>query len=202
VTLSKWASLVTITAVVAYGIVSEFTMKPTDPSTAKIHKTEDSLSATRPSFDSLLASSTAERDSASRAIAASAKRELASRVRAEDAKRSADSLAVLAAATDTTMSQWRKAYAARDSEATELRVQLGEAHQQIAKLASDTASLKRDNLALAERIAAIDHLNADLHVALEKATECRIVGPLRCPSRTQTAIGTLLVDELLHVARR
>lgn len=176
--------------------------KPTRPNVAKINDTGDSLTMVRDKLDSALITSDLERQASSDAQRASAQREARSRVRAEAAKRRADSLAVLAAASDSTSAVWRAAYEERTTEAGELTLQLSEAHARIDSLAADTLRLTRDLLATVTYAQGLERFNADVRRELVRARECRIVGRVPCPSRLQTAVTVLIVDRAAQLVAK
>lgn len=184
--------LVIATAVVLY-LADQY---PTSANDAKISHTGDSLRTARAKLDTDLTVSETERQASSDAQRASLAREAKSRLRADAEKRRADSLAVLAAATDTTISQWRMAYDARTVEATELRVQLSESHQRIDSLAADTVRLARDLLKTVTYTQGLERFNADIRRELATRPVCSI----RC-KLGWLATG-VIIDKGLQLATR
>lgn len=175
---------------------------PTSAIPAKIAQTGDSLTRTRPALVASLDQSAKERGVSAAAQRALLERERMSRRRADSLARRADSLATLADEIVTTSNQWSMAYAARTAEADALRSALADASARGDSLAADTLRLHDDNRATMARMLALERFNATLGTALQKATECRIVGPVRCPSRVQVAVAVVALDRLLPLMVR
>lgn len=192
-------TLLTLAGVAAVIVLGQCNAKPTKPSIAKMNKTEDSLSSARDTLQTNLIQSAEERRLSALAQLESKKREAVIRARADAANRRADSLAVLALATDSTMSLWRMAYVARDSEAKALAADTVELRLQKDSLVADTLRLRHDLDNVQKYVSGVERFNADLKHDLLVINECRIVGPIPCPSRTATMATTALFTTLVIV---
>jgi hypothetical protein len=158
--------------------------QPSAPIPTKIQIGLDSLSRTRPAFDSGLIQSQRERERSASAQRASLKREAIARARADAAQRNADSLAVLAAAIDSTSSEWRTAYEARTVEASELRTSLSEG------LAFDLRAVRQRNVA-------VEVLNESLVLELRKQPK-----PCRATCKVTWLAAGMVLDKAVQLAVR
>lgn len=159
-----------------------------------ITKTADSLEATKPAFDSAAIADAAAREASRKEQLRLQHQEQQLRAIAEAHRRRADSLAAIARITmplEPSNNPVLLAYEARTAEASTLRAELETARARIDSLQADTARLYQAWLRSEARRLALEKFNADLRVALHKATECTIAFGIRCPTRTETAVGVL-----------
>lgn len=154
-------------------------------------------------IDSLKASAAVSATRADRAVARAQGLE---RVAAVSGTR-ADSLARSARTVDSSAigqvdSTWRLAYDARTAERDQL---LAAAKIRDSADADRRAALHDVHIALdsaQSRSRALDVLNNSLLKAVEKAERgCRIIGPIRCPSRKQSAVAGSVLGLLAGLAR-
>lgn len=198
-TIANRLTIMTVAGIVTVAALSYLRPKPIAPNAANIQRTDDSLSSARDTLQTNLIQSARERAVSARAQIASANREAASRALAAAAKRRADSLAILARASDSTSTLWRMAYDERDAEVKALAADTVELRAQKDSLVQDTLRLRHDLDDVQKYVIGVERFNGTLKADLERVTECRIVGPIPCPSRTQTMAGTALVTTLLIV---
>lgn len=162
---------------------------------ADITKTADSLEATRPALDSQLARSARAGDSSARVQRQLQLRERRIRARADSLERLADSLAAIGAAA-TSAADSAKAYAAayelEKATADSLRAENQAKDARIQLLVADTTRLAGDRDSLQRRNQALEAFTMRLRSELAKATECKLIGPIRCPTRRETAVVSAL----------
>lgn len=159
----------------------------------------ESLTITRP-LDS------ARIDSLRRAAAVSGQAARAAAARAATIEASAaqlqqraDSLAQIAAQRDSAAA-WRVAYLARTEQADSLHAANDSLHAAIHQLAADTLAQALHIASLERRNRSLEALNADLVRATARAGQCRLVGPIPCPSRGAVAVTTIVVLESARFA--
>lgn len=158
----------------------------------KSEKTSDSLSVTKPIDQALIDSSNARiaaRGKTSSVAEASAK---ASQASAAKERQVADSLMAVAAVAVDQASAWHSAYDARNAEATDLRKAVDSDVVVIVSLKADTTDLRFQLRIVNTRLKTTEDVNEGLRKDLAEARECKILGRLNCPSRTQTAALTLV----------
>lgn len=172
----------------------------------KTQRAIDSLTMTKPSFD---ASQVAGRQQVARdTIRASVQKRQASQAEASAnfAKLTADSLAQTAAAlhsADSAALAWKEAYDARTREAeawhvASIRNDSAYRAEHDARVAM-TALYEADTL----RRHAIEAVNLDLQKAIKKLeAPCRIVGPIPCPNRTVTMVGSVILGAVAGAAAK
>lgn len=190
----KWTvpGLVVIIAALAIALAVKSWDRPDDPKIPPgLQKTIDSLEATRrPSVvtrDSIIrlvvhdtvraAGSSARGDSAARAAAASQVR--------------ADSLAALARVSADSATLWHSAYDAQRQTSDSLRVAVAAKDSAYRAERDARAKLLLVVRAATIRMNAIQDANDRLVKRIgELETPCKIIGPIRCPSRTMTMLIT------------
>lgn len=166
---------------------------------ASIAKTADSLKVTRPAADN-------RRDSLVRSAAADTMRAVraerlakAARDSAERFRKAADSAAALARVYGDSAFLWRDAYENRTAEAGQLRTALDSAEAGNRAMTSAAASLRLAWLdADARRRQAEEVVIPGLERAIRQLDQpCRIVGPIKCPSRRVSfvagAVGAVVI---------
>lgn len=200
----KWT--VPTLAIIAVALAVALAVKSwphSDPQKGKvppqIAKTSDSLKVTRPEFG-------ARRDSVLRVVvvdtirAARAERAAkAAELKAEGFRKAADSIAALARAQGDSSFLWKFAYDNRTNEAEHLQFSLDSTKSALASERSARVSVeflrgdaeRRRKIAEETTIPGLERAIA----ALEKP--CRIVGPIRCPSRTVTAVLAVTTTALV-----
>jgi hypothetical protein len=188
----KLGLLGVIIAILALGYVVKSCQRPSDPS-EKIppatQRTIDSLTRTKPAFDSVADSlrvriihDTVQSVQLQEAAARSA-------TRARDAQARADALAEAAHVAQDSTAAWRRAYEARTAEAVALRETVRNDSLAIGREVDARRALALAYGADTLRRVAIERVNADLSAVIERLdVPCRIVGPIPCPSRTTTAV--------------
>lgn len=105
----------------------------------------------------------------------------------------ADSLERVAKASDDTLSKWRVVAMVRDSEATAYRISRDSARSALTEMtiAKAAADVRADSAE--KRRADSEDLNRRLARDVKTVNRCTILWTVRCPSRTETFIGTVLI---------
>lgn len=165
-------------------------------------KAADSLVATAPAFDDQMARS----DSIAQARADSLellRRRMAAQRRSSDSlARAADSLAAVAKTAD----DWKRAYEYRFLENVQLREELFTAGQRIELLVADTVRLSADKDTAIARVRAHEQVQAMISRDIAAANErmqCYVIRwpkKVRCPTRTQSAIGGAVAGGVAGIA--
>jgi hypothetical protein len=187
---------ITIGGVVIIIVLAGYVMKscqhPSGPG-AKIpvatQRTLDSLDITRPAFtratDSIITLVIHDTVQSTQ-FQAAARRAAQS---ASVAQRRADSLASDAATAHDSATAWHSAYAARTEEASQLRVVIANDSAALAREISARQHLATLYGADTLRRIAIEKVNSDLRSAIARLEQpCRLIGPIRCPSRITVAV--------------
>jgi chromosome segregation ATPase len=173
--------------------------KPPAPTPA-ITKTADSLARTRPAVEAHLDSSAAIGRHSAAAQRDLAQHEAESARLANQERARADSLeqrANAARSLQLQVSFLQSALQARGLENAELRFQLEEKEKRIAWLVGDTVRLSGDLDVVRRRNYALEDFTRRLQRDLAKANECTIAFGIRCPSRTEVAIGAVVIETVI-----
>jgi hypothetical protein len=162
---------------------------------AEVQRSADSLELTRPATED-------RRDSILRLVVVDTARAVraerlakARKDTAEGFRKRADSSAALASVYGDSAFLWRDAYENRTAEADQLRLAFAAADS--ARAAEAMARARFDQLfrdSEARRRVAEEVVIPGLQRAISQLEKpCRLVGPIRCPSRTETALLTVAV---------
>jgi hypothetical protein len=152
----------------------------------------DSMSITRPAFDSTQAAGrvTIIRDTSAALVARRAAARSDSMAKASE--RRADSLADVAReakASDSAAVGWMLAYEARTEEASALRISRDSARAAYASEHRALVTLGGLYAADTLRRSETDRINSDLRKAIDRLEKpCRVVGPIPCPNRIVSAL--------------
>lgn len=161
--------------------------------------TMDSLAATAPAFTAQLDTSAAIARARADTLEQLRKRMAAQRRSADSAGRVADSLAAVARSAD----DWKRAYEFRFLENVQLRGELEDAGSRIRLLVADTLRLSADKDSAIARIRVHERVEAMIRRDVAAANErmaCYVVRwpkKVRCPTRTEAAIGGALTGAIL-----
>lgn len=183
---------VLMVAVIALAIGYLFKSCSRDPGEkipARVTKTIDSLDRTAPGFDSSQKANITRviHDTIQSTHFQEAARNAEGRARLAQSR--ADSMALVASTAADSATAWRGAYEARTREAEELRVSVAQKDSALARERGALLHLSDAYRADTLRRIAIESVNRDLRIAIARLeVPCRIIGPLRCPSRTTTAV--------------
>jgi hypothetical protein len=113
--------------------------------------------------------------------------------RARVAQSRADSLARVASTSADSATAWRGAYEARSREAEELRVSVIQKDSALVHERSALLHLSEAYGADTLRRIAIESVNRDLRLAIERLeVPCRVIGPVRCPGRVAVAVASAI----------
>jgi hypothetical protein len=145
----------------------------------------DSMRITAPSYAASQESLTV---AASAAVATAARHAARATVHRANADRSAQRADTLARDT-----LWRAAYEARTAEVVQLRDAFVAESLRADREVEARVLAERRADAAELRVAALTNLNNDVYRTLQRATECRVIGPIPCPSRTVVAVGGVIV---------
>jgi chromosome segregation ATPase len=165
-----------------------------------ITKTADSLASTRPAVEARLDSSAESGRKSAAAQRAIKTREAASEQLADQERARGDSLERRANAAHTLQLQvsfLQSALQARTLETAELRYQLEKKDERIAWLVGDTVRLSADLDVVRRRNYALEDFTRRLQRDLAKANDCTIAFGVRCPSRTEVAIGAVVIETVV-----
>lgn len=176
----------------------------------------DSISITGPTHDSAIARLdrvdtrlTAVDQQLASADQRLARAAAASQARADRERARADSLAAVAQLASGDVEAWKNAYNARLEEANERQRTVDTLQRRVGILSSRVDSLKvaRDSMELQrdlerDRRMAHERLNEKLKTDLRKAVECKIVGPIRCLTRKETVVATIVIDRAITIASK
>lgn len=170
----------------------------------KTQRAIDSLNMTKPNFDSM---QVAGREQVARdTIRATGHKQEATRAEATAnfAKLTADSLAETAAklaSSDSAALAWKDAYEARTREADAWHV--AAVRNDSAYRAERDARLVLTTIYEADTLRrhAVEAVNVELQKAIGKLQQpCRIVGPIPCPNRTVTMVGSVVLGAVAGAA--
>ena len=154
----------------------------------------DSLTVTKPAFDSTqkAAAQRVAHDTIVTIIHDKASNVALAAARTAQAR--ADSLATEASRAADSATAWHRAYDARTTEATGLRVAVAEKDSALTSERDARITLARTYGADTLRRIAIERVNRGLQDDIAKLEQpCHIVGPIGCPSRTTTGVIAALL---------